>query len=169
MVCCSVASLWFCCVFLLFNLSAVYFYSVFNLYNSVWVWRGALGHTHPRLVLPTSDCPRGCCDPGTPVTGRGEGRGGQGRTAFARTLLRHTAVCVADTWGLLPQRTIQSSQIRPPKLWHSIYMHMNKLSPEVRIFKLVEQAGGQGVNLQEADPLWAFHSFSDAKCFQDYY
>lgn len=108
---------------------------------------GRLGHTHPGLVLPTSDCPRlatpwGCVVPtGTAVTGRGEGRGGQGWAGFARTLLRH--VCVADTWGLLSERTFQNSQIRPPRLWYSIYMHMNKWGPKITIFKLVEQAGGE--------------------------
>lgn len=95
----------------------------------------ALDGSHtPGVVLPTSDCPRGwCCAP----PGRGEGRGGPGRAGFARTLLRHRA-----GW-LTPGVCCLRGHSRAPKLWNSISMHMNKLSPHVRIFKLVEQAGGE--------------------------
>lgn len=89
-----------------------------------------LAHTHLGLALPTSDCPR-------LVTQRWprEGR------ICQDSAKAHSSV--ADTWGLLSDRTFQNSQIKPPKLCWSIYIHMNKLGLKVVIFKLVEQAGGE--------------------------
>lgn len=58
-------------------------------------------------------------------------------------LCQGTHGSVVDTWGLLSDRTFQNSQIKPPKLCWSIYIHLNKLGLKVVIFKLVEQAGGE--------------------------
>lgn len=93
-----------------------------------------VGSPHLRLSQ-TGHTVEGVVPTGTPVPGEGKGevaKGGQDLQDSAK------AYCVADTWGLLAERTFQNSQIRPPKMCYGIYMHMNKLGPKVMIFKLVE-------------------------------
>lgn len=128
--------------------SAVCFYRVFNLYNCAWVWVRALGSHTPGVGSPHFRLSQAGHTVGVCCTRWDSGDRQRGRKRWPRVgrICQDSAkthVCVADTWGLLSERTFQNSQIRPPRLWYSIYMHMNKLGPKITIFKLVEQVGGE--------------------------